>query len=180
MTTENPILLLYNQLPPSQQRAVSIIQTFIDTYNSKDGTGLFSGVARYQYLEDRTKIAAVQSRTLLDFWSNLRQKLACPIPNKGDDYGITKMWMLPANEQHETINNLATRAAEIIMIARSLADHDKADRILANTPINPTSTIETPTEYKVEKKPRGRKKDAVTANAEPNPQFNDPLPENLL
>ena len=182
----NPITALFKQLPPAQQRAVGIIQTFIDTYNSKEGTGLFSGVARYQYLEDRTKIAAVQSRTLLDFWSNLRQKLACPIPNKGDDAEIIKMWLLPANEQHETINNLATRAAEIIMIARNLADQDKADRILANTPINQEAGTSTATEEakekeeaKNERKPRGRKKEAATTT-DPHPQFNDPLPATLL
>jgi hypothetical protein len=168
--TENLITALFNQLPPSQQRAVSIMQTFIDTYNSKDGTGLFSGVARYQYLEDRTKIAAVQSRTLMEFWSNLRQKLACPIPNKGEDVGITKMWVLSANDQHESINALATRAAEIIMIARSLADLDKADRIDAKE------------DAKSERKLRGHKKETkeTIASAEPHPQFNDPLPENLL
>lgn len=177
----NPIIALFNQLPPSQQRAVTIIKAFIDTYNSKDGTGLFSGVARYQYLEDRTKIAAVQSRTLLDFWSNLRQKLACPIPNKGDDTGITKIWMLPTHEQHETINNLATRAAEIIMIARSLTEQDKADRILANTPLNQEVTEEAKEEAKEEpkneKKPRERKKGgASNTDANIPPQFNDPLP----
>jgi hypothetical protein len=89
------------------------------------------------------------------------------------------MWVLPTNEQHDTINALATRAAEIIMIARSLADQDKADRILANTPINKVAT-EAVTEPKAEKNPRGRKKDTVSNDAEPNPKFNDQLPATFL
>jgi hypothetical protein len=138
MTPENPIASLYKQLPLPQQRAVNLIKLFIKVYNSKDGTGLFSGMARYQFLEERMKVAAIQSQTLLDFWSNLRQKLACPIASKSTDAELLEVWLLASTEQHETLHALATRAAELILIARSLLEHAKVtsdDSSLSPTPV---------------------------------------------
>ena len=115
-----------NALSKEQQLAVEILRTFIDCYNSGDGIGLFSGVGRYNYLESRCKIAAIQARDLMGFWSILRQKLQCPIPPKKADSIITPLWQ--AENQNLILKELGTKAAECIMLARMLHDGDKTER----------------------------------------------------
>jgi hypothetical protein len=117
---------LLNSLPKEQKHAVTIVKTFIDCYNSRDGVGLFSGIARYNYLETRIKIAAVQARDLMQFWSFLRQKLNCPIPPKKADSIIMPLW--DCDNKELVLKSLATNAAEIVMIARMLHDADKSEK----------------------------------------------------
>jgi hypothetical protein len=114
---------LVESLPPEHIDAVNIIATFIRCYNSKDGIGLFAGISRYSQLEARCRIAAVQSGTLLDFWSNLRQKLLCPIPQIKYDKDI--LAACHKKQDQQTLKYLATRTAECVMLAREIVSETK-------------------------------------------------------
>jgi len=106
--------------------AVEVIKTFIDVYNSHDGTGLFSGLARYNMLEQRSVIAAIRAQSIMQFWSILRQKLKCPIPPKKADKIVSNLWAMP--DQNKVLRALHEQTAECIMIARMLHDVDKSER----------------------------------------------------
>jgi len=111
------------ELSSEQEHAVKVIKKFISCYNSQNGTGLFSGISRYHMLESRVKIAAIQSNSLMDFWSNLRQKLMCPVPNRNMDDDVIALWQYVP--QNLVLKCLATQAAECIMLARVSIDEDK-------------------------------------------------------
>lgn len=117
---------LIDSLPAEQRHAVETLRVFLDCYNSGEGIGLFAGVARYNYLETRCKIAAVQARDMLTFWSLLRQKLQCPIPPKKADAVIMPLWGF--DQPQLVLRELASKAAECIMLARLLHDNDKSER----------------------------------------------------
>ena len=121
---------LIDSLPASQKCAIEVLKVFIDIYNTSEGTGLFAGLARYSYLETRCKIAAVQNKEIMSFWSSLRQKLNCPISSKKDDEKIIRLWGF--DNQIQVIKELATKSAECIMLARLLHDEDKEERRRAN------------------------------------------------
>lgn len=111
-------------LSNEQKHAVIIIEQFIIAYNSKEGIGLFSGMARYEYLEDRARIAAIQSSNIIDFWSRLREKLGCSLPPKRCDDVILETWI--NEEPHKVLKVIATQASECVMIARMIIEQNKS------------------------------------------------------
>lgn len=133
---------LFNTLPTSERQAVQIIKTFLDLYNSGDGTGLFAGINRYQILCARAKIAAYKSKTLVDFWSNLLGQLKCPISNKNNDGDVFSVILLNDNSigdlslEQDTFNNAVdlkiidcfiNKSEMIVMIARNIHSEEKAE-----------------------------------------------------
>lgn len=115
------------KLSAEQQHAVLIIKQFIDCYNSVDGTGLFSGKERYFYLESRIKIAATQAKTIMNFWSILREKLQCPIPARRFYDDIVKLWSF--DNQVNILRAIIIQASEFIMLARLLCDEEKGSKL---------------------------------------------------
>ncbi len=105
-------------VPSSQQLAINILSKFIDIYGGVEGTGLFSGINRYSYLEDRCKLSAIQSNDLRSFWSRLCSKLGCPINLRKHDESLLLFWSSP--DQAEILKYLREQTGVCIVIARSL------------------------------------------------------------
>jgi len=105
---------------------VKLIKTALDFYNAYDGIGLFAGPGRYAALEGRVRIAAVQSRTLFEFWSRLLTKMQWPTPPKKADAVILPM--LRHEDELGVLRVLAEEAPSIVMLARAWHDEDKAAR----------------------------------------------------
>lgn len=98
----------------------------MDCYNSHDGTGLFSGLARYGALAGRTELCAAQARDLPQFWALLLRRMQWPVPPKAADPLI--VFALSAERPRAVLRVLATETASIITLARMLHDEDKATR----------------------------------------------------
>lgn len=102
---------------------MQIVRTALDCFNSKDGSGLFTGVERYAVLTARTGIAAVQSVSLSQFWANLLRRMMWGVPPRRFDGQITEC--LTCESPHEVIRILATQASAIVMLARMVHTEEK-------------------------------------------------------
>lgn len=108
---------------------MKLVKTAIDCFNSRDGIGLFSGPARYNVLEERMMLCAVQARSLTEFWGILCKKMLWPTPPKRMDEEI-----LPLITGHEpshdraVLNAMRREPASIVMLARFWHDEDKQAR----------------------------------------------------
>ncbi len=89
-----------------------------------DGAGLFTGVARYNVLEQRLPLAALKSRNMFGMWAALLRIMQWPVPPKKLDQDIIES--LNVSDPAQTLRVLATEAQAIISIARMLHDDDKA------------------------------------------------------
>jgi hypothetical protein len=147
-------------IPSSQQLAINILSKFIEIYGGVDGTGLFSGINRYSYLEDRCKLSAIQSNDLRSFWSRLCNKLGCPINLRKHDESLLLFWSSPEPDQAEILKYLREQTGVCIVIARSLK------------PKSETETSDT-----IPAKRSKKKNKAAQQNDSFNDPLNDPLPE---
>ena len=134
---------LLESLTEPQQHAVKLLKAFIETYNSRDGTGMFSGVSRYAMLESRTALAAVRSLTLLNFWATLRRSLRVDIPSRSDDDVIAPLWQ--CENPLPVLQCLATESAELTMLARMLCDAAKHPESVEVSPKKPARKPTKPT-----------------------------------
>ena len=114
---------LLSTLSQAEQEAVQIVRTALDCFNSKDGSGLFTGVERYAVLTARTGIAAVQSVSLSQFWANLLRRMMWGVPPRKFDGQITEC--LTCESPHEVIRILATQTSAIVMLARMVHTEEK-------------------------------------------------------
>lgn len=111
-------------MSPSQTAAINLLKLSLDCFNGADGTGLFSGVERYNILAGRVEIVAVQADNLPRFWALLLRRMQWPVPPKWADERIVSA--ISAPEGGEVLRVLATETASIITLARMLHDADKA------------------------------------------------------
>lgn len=125
---------LKKTLSPEERLAVLIVKTAIDCYNSKDGTGMFNGMQRYNVLAGRLAIAATQARSPIEFWGLLQKRMLWPPPPQKRDGEI--MALLSQPEMPGAIAALAAGANAIVPIARAWHTIEKKQRIadLADTP----------------------------------------------
>lgn len=117
---------LMQSLSLPQREAVAIVKLSLDCFNSMDGSGLFTGVSRYNVLAQRLPLAAVQARDMHGFWAGLLRKMHWPVPPKKADQKIIDA--LIVESPRETLKVLATEAVSIITLARVLHDQDKKTR----------------------------------------------------
>lgn len=98
----------------------------MDCFNSADGTGLFTGVERYNVLAGRVEISAVQADSLPKFWALLLKRMQWPVPPKAADLRI--LAAISAPDGRDVLRALATETASIITLARMAHDQDKQTR----------------------------------------------------
>ena len=104
-----------------------LVKTTIDSFNSYEGIGLFSGMGRYAALEGRITLAANASRSLFEFWGVLLKKMLWPTPPKRVDELILPLITGQFNDR-EVLNAMRKEPASIIMLARYWHDQDKQPR----------------------------------------------------
>lgn len=117
---------MIDQLEPQQKAAINLIKLSLDCFNSADGTGMFSGVTRYNVLAGRLEICAVQADSLPKFWALLLNKMRWPIPPKSADKRIFDA--ISADNHNGILRCIATETPSLITLARMLHDADKAAR----------------------------------------------------
>lgn len=105
---------------------MTLVKTAIGCFNSRDGIGLFSGPARYNVLEERIMLCAVQAQSLTEFWGILCRKMLWPTPPKRMDEEILSQLSVEPEEGMQALRAIAKEPASIVMLARYLADQEKA------------------------------------------------------
>lgn len=108
---------------------MELVKTTIDCFNSKDGIGRFSGVARYNQLEAMLPIVATQAGGKLSrFWGLLLKKMLWPVPPKRMDEVILPL--LRSDSPQEVLKVMIEQPGSIVMLARYWHTTDKdANRI---------------------------------------------------
>lgn len=117
---------LLDSLSPTEQHAIRLIKLSLDCYNTRDGYGLFTGPGRYGVLQGRIEVAAVQARTLFEFWSILLRKMLWETPPKAADAAVLSL--IEPGSDREVLRVMANETASIISAARMLHDEDKGAR----------------------------------------------------
>lgn len=114
---------LLQTLAPPQRAAIGVVKLALDCFNGADGTGMFTGVERYNVLAVRVEIAAVQADNLPRFWALLLRRMQWPVPPKWADERIVTA--LSASDGNEVLRVLATETASVITLGRMLHDARK-------------------------------------------------------
>lgn len=102
---------------------MELVRLSLDCFNSRDGTGLFAGVARYAVLQDRVMLSATQSRSLFQFWGTLCRRMQWPTPPKRADGDI--LAALTHEDEAGVLAVLAGNPGPVIQLARLLHSEHK-------------------------------------------------------
>lgn len=137
----NELQSLIEQLDPPQKAAINLIKLSLDCFNGKDGTGLFSGVERYNVLAARVEVSAVQADSLTRFWALLLKRMMWPVPPKSADARILEC--ISAPDARGVLRALAVETASIITLARMLHDQEKV-KFVEKITTKQSLPIETP------------------------------------
>lgn len=100
-----------------------LVSLALDSYNSYDGTGLFTGIGRYEVLEGRAGLTAVQARSLFEWWALLLKKMLWPAP--GPELTQALSPLLQGEDADEVLRVLSQETPAVIMLARALHDESK-------------------------------------------------------
>ncbi len=107
------IIDIVSELSFAEFASVALVKLFMDTYNSAEGAGLFSGMERYGMLEGRLHAAAIRATSLPALWNRLTTDMRVPIQPTYADEKLAGLFALP-------------RAVKLGMIASVLHDHRSA------------------------------------------------------
>lgn len=97
---------------------IAFVRVFIDAFNSRDGAGLFEGMARYEMLDKRLEVSSVKSDTLFTLWSQLCNSLNVPLQAMKHDELITTFFTLPPSVQYQMLAVMSRDHRSIVTLAR--------------------------------------------------------------
>lgn len=116
--------------------AIAVVRTFVAMYGGVEGSGLFSGIDRYQVLDTRLRKAGLQSTLLRPLWDNLTNGMLVGVSAKSHDEELLALWSLPKAAQMAACRALALNAGSCIAIAREWSKLDKnAGGLFAGVPV---------------------------------------------
>lgn len=96
----------------------ALVKRWLDLYNSQDGVGVFSGMARYARLETRLRHAAVGARGLRSWWDRLCGDLQVGIHAGAEDAGLLELLTLPKALQTQILAAYVKDYRSIVALAR--------------------------------------------------------------
>ena len=99
--------------------ASALIRLLLDTYNSPDGVGVFSGMDRYEKLESRVRAAAVRSFSLREFWTRLCHDLRLPIHGGDADAKLLTFYAFSRGFQQDVLALMVREYRSVVTIARA-------------------------------------------------------------
>ncbi|MBU6362526.1 MAG: hypothetical protein KGS46_21145, partial [Chloroflexi bacterium] len=154
LSVPNEIVELLNGMTKAEFVAVAFAKTIIKIYNSMDGTGLFSGIGRYQMLESRLRYAAIRSNSMRKLWATICADLQFPVHPSTYDEIVLAFYALPTSTQQAVIAAIVSQYRAIVAIARAWAKMPEndiplfaSDQIVfaPDTAINEIAIVEVPT-----------------------------------
>lgn len=98
--------------------AVAAIQQFINSYGSKDGLGLFSGVERYRRLQERAAFHAIRTSSMFAWWGNLTTEMQVGMPARGDHHQQFALLGMPTALARLVLSQMVENSTSIVMLAR--------------------------------------------------------------
>ena len=107
--------------------ATALVRLLIDAYNSSDGTGVFSGMNRYEKLESRLRTAGVRASNLRLLWSIVTRDLVLPIHPGKLDAQLVMFFSLPKPVQAAVVSAITEQYRSIVTIARVWSQQRKAE-----------------------------------------------------
>lgn len=117
---------LFETLTPHEQRAVRLLKAMLDSHNTRDGVGLFTGISRYAVLEERCRLTAIRCRTVRQWWSLASRTLKLPMtPTRLDGLILS---LLDGDDDDAVLSALSDQTSALVMIARALHTEDKDAR----------------------------------------------------
>lgn len=105
--------------------AAALLRLLVDQYGGADGTGLFSGLERYEMLERRLQAAAIVHSTLQRLWGALGADLLLPIHPSALDADLLAFWALSPALQRGAIAACAEQPRVVVTLARVWASQAK-------------------------------------------------------
>lgn len=121
----NDIASFCEQINIIEFSAIALLKLFMDSYNSHEGSGLFSGKERYARLESRMSIAAEKSKSILDFWNNLLGLMQCDSGPTSHDGKILKTIEIINPASATVLHTMIAQRQSIIAVARQWHSLDK-------------------------------------------------------
>lgn len=121
---------IFAELTVSEFLASAIMRQFIRGYNSKDGSGLFSGIERYRRLQERSEFHAIRTTSMYQFWGGLAHDLqvGLPLDQLGDQHAA--ILGMPKALAQLVLVELVSNATSAIMLARLWLEADRKDDAL--------------------------------------------------
>lgn len=98
--------------------ATALCRSFLDCYNSQDGTGLFTGMERYARLEARLHQCAVGSHGLRGWWNRLCTSMQVSIHGGDDDLALLRLLTVPSGLQQLVLRVLTDDYRSVVAMAR--------------------------------------------------------------
>lgn len=98
--------------------SVSLVRHIIEWYGTGNGTGLFSGINRYDMLASRLRSCATRANTLRGFYDTISRDLQLGVPPIDSDILLMHYFRLPQTIQIAAIDRLSRDYTSIISIAR--------------------------------------------------------------
>lgn len=119
-----PLADMLGQLAFPEFLAALILRQFADEYNGMDGTGLFSGMERWNMLGNRVPHAAYTGN-LRAFWSRLTTMMQVGVPATRRDHLLLPLLGVPLGTQLDVLHILRTQGNHLTMLARYWHDQQK-------------------------------------------------------
>lgn len=109
---------LMSRLTAVEWLSSAYVRLLLDIYNHGDGTGLLSGIERYQMLSNRLQTSAARCHTLHRLWSVLAADLQLDMHPSEYDEMITSFWTLPPSVQYQMLDVMTGQHQAITTLAR--------------------------------------------------------------
>lgn len=98
--------------------ACAYVRLAIDIYNGYDGSGLFTGMERYQMLDNRLETSAVKAGSLRGLWDYLTAELNLGIHPERYDEPLAAFFALPPSLQFQVLATLSDQHKTMVSVAR--------------------------------------------------------------
>ncbi len=105
--------------------AVALVKLLIEQYGGGEGTGLLSGVDRYEMLAKRLQSAAVASPTLRRLWEVLCRGLQLPLHPQRLDAALLRFWALTPALQSAASAAAIEETHAVVALARLWSAQEK-------------------------------------------------------
>lgn len=116
---------IMSQCSFSEFACSAMISTLLHIYNSLEGTGVFSGMDRYEKLETRVRSAATRSFSLRGFWSLICHDLQLPIHPGDYDEKLLLFFSLPRGLQQDMLALMVREYRSVTTLARAWHSNGK-------------------------------------------------------
>lgn len=112
------LIPLFEQFSFAQFVATATVRLWLDIYNGEDGTGLFSGMGRYDMLWPRLRVSAIRSANLRQLWDRTCNQMKVGIHPSKYDESLIALFALPVLVQYAAVKTIEAEYDSLTAVAR--------------------------------------------------------------